>query len=51
MNSVVRNISDILYKYAFEVSARSDLLRDNANPGTPNNEWFDQKCATARPNG
>lgn len=28
MNSVVRNISDILYKYAFEVYGRSVLIRE-----------------------
>jgi hypothetical protein len=50
MNSVVRNISDILYKNAFEVYGRSVLIRDNANPERPNNEWFDEKCATARRN-
>ena len=50
MNSVVRNISDILYKYAFEVYGRSVLIRDNANPERPNNEWFDEKCVTARRN-
>lgn len=50
MNSVVRNISDILYKYAFEVYGRSVLIRDNVNPERPNNEWFDEKCATARRN-
>jgi hypothetical protein len=50
MNSVVRNISDILYKYAFEVYGRSVLIRDNAYPEWPNNEWFDGKCATARRN-
>ena len=38
MNSVVRNISDILYKYAFEVYGRSVLIRDNAYPERPNNE-------------
>jgi hypothetical protein len=43
MNSVVRNISDILYKYAFEVYGRSVLIRDNVNPERPNNEWFDEK--------
>jgi hypothetical protein len=50
MNSVVRNISDILYKNAFEVYGRSVLIRDNAKPEMPNNEWFDEKCATARRN-
>jgi hypothetical protein len=40
-----RNISDILYKYAFEVYGRSVLIRDNAYPERPNNEWFDGKCA------
>jgi hypothetical protein len=50
MNFVVRNISDILHKYAFEVYGRSVLVRDNAIPERPNNEWFDEKCATARRN-
>jgi hypothetical protein len=44
---IINAVNYIFYN-AFEVYGRSVLIRDNANPERPNNEWFDEKCATAR---